>query len=542
MTNESKKPEYDQEFFLALATKGKDAWNAWRRDPANKDVHVTFKGVDFSEPPKDQIDFSGFEFGDEADFSGCKWRGAGWEETRYDPDGFAPGRASFADAAFGYGATFASAIFADRAIFSHAVFGVISNFAGAVFGYLADFSGADLGWEITFARVAFADRAIFACATFGALAKFTDATFGNRADFQNSRFEHTAEFSGTAFGENVTFENAFFGDEAKFSCTFFGRGANFAGTCFGKVADFNSAVFEGRVEFTGKSEQQWTSGQQEVDHVAVKFGGFLADRFLIISFANAHFYREAVFMGRSFGVTSNFTNTYFCVPPDFDSATNIARIDFTGARIGFATPDNWFHWTEDSQTPIRLRALRKIAEETKNHDLERDLYIEERKAERGVYLRQRWDALKKEGWKNWPRNLGKLLSHVLWIVVMALYWALADYGRSFLRPLVWLFASVFFFDWRYTNVLGPLMEKAPDVERYKQALGMLANGNAVPFVGPLTIDTKIKEFLLCPNNANSCLPPIPPEGFQFLVLAQNLFSITCAFFIGLALRNYFKIK
>ena len=27
----AKNPKYDQDFFLALAAKGKDAWNAWRR-------------------------------------------------------------------------------------------------------------------------------------------------------------------------------------------------------------------------------------------------------------------------------------------------------------------------------------------------------------------------------------------------------------------------------------------------------------------------------------------------------------------------------
>jgi hypothetical protein len=70
----AEKPKYDQAFFLALAAKGKDEWNAWRRDPANKDVRVTFAGVDFSEPPRDGIDFSGFEFGVHADFSKCKWR------------------------------------------------------------------------------------------------------------------------------------------------------------------------------------------------------------------------------------------------------------------------------------------------------------------------------------------------------------------------------------------------------------------------------------------------------------------------------------
>ena len=41
--------KYDQDFFLALAAKGKDAWNAWRRDPANEMVPVTFAGIDFSE-------------------------------------------------------------------------------------------------------------------------------------------------------------------------------------------------------------------------------------------------------------------------------------------------------------------------------------------------------------------------------------------------------------------------------------------------------------------------------------------------------------
>jgi hypothetical protein len=56
--------EYDEHikaFFLDLAAKGKDAWNAWRQ--ANKDAQVTFAGVDFSKAPNKQINFSGFEFG-----------------------------------------------------------------------------------------------------------------------------------------------------------------------------------------------------------------------------------------------------------------------------------------------------------------------------------------------------------------------------------------------------------------------------------------------------------------------------------------------
>jgi hypothetical protein len=124
---------------------------------------------------------------------------------------------------------------------------------------------------------------------------------------------------------------------------------------------------------------------------------------------------------------------------------------------------------------------------------------------------------------------------------MGVYWAVSDYGRSFVRPAVWLVSSRFFFYWCYTEVLAQLMAKAPDIEKYKQAVRTLSLGNTVPFVGPLTIDSKVKEFLFCPcRNCPDTL--IPPEGYQWLVLGQNLFSITCVFFIGLALRNYFRIK
>jgi hypothetical protein len=78
----SEKPKYDQAFFLALALKGKDVWNKWRRDPANKDVRVTFAGVNFSQPPNDSINFEGFKFGDGADLSVCKWRGVEWVEIQ----------------------------------------------------------------------------------------------------------------------------------------------------------------------------------------------------------------------------------------------------------------------------------------------------------------------------------------------------------------------------------------------------------------------------------------------------------------------------
>jgi uncharacterized protein YjbI with pentapeptide repeats len=105
---------HDQTFFLTLAEKGKDAWNAWRRNRANKDVRVTFAGIDFSEAPRDEIDFSGLYFGDNADFSGCKWRGV-----------------DFTGGVFGAEADFTDAAFGDESFFSLATFGRFANFTGA---------------------------------------------------------------------------------------------------------------------------------------------------------------------------------------------------------------------------------------------------------------------------------------------------------------------------------------------------------------------------------------------------------------------------
>ncbi|MGB6175046.1 MAG: hypothetical protein WBF43_01615, partial [Methylocella sp.] len=157
-------------------------------------------------------------------------------------------------------------------------------------------------------------------------------------------------------------------------------------------------------------------------------------------------------------------------------------------------------WTKDSRIPIRLRAIRKIAEQAKNHQLARDLYIEERKAERGVYWHQLVEELKKapeelkkkledideqqrEVWSNSrhkrrARNahrlgiavkIARLSVHGLWIVVMGVYWALADYGRSFARPAAWLRLSGYSFYRLYLWILAALTAKASpsDMDRYK---------------------------------------------------------------------------
>ena len=397
----------------------------------------------------------------------------------------------------------------------------------------------------------FPNRAIFTDATFGHRASFKAATFGSRANFTCAIFGKWANFKAATFGRRANFAGAAFGKSVGFKNATFGWKANFAGAAFGDWAVFSMTLFKRGVVFAGKSMDQWTTdfadqADEKIEEAREKRhvdswtrSGSGPDRLLNISFAGARFDGEVDFSGRTFQQAANFTNAHFYSPPDFDAATHLDRIDFSGTLIGFARPGR-LHWTTETKVPLRLRALRKLAEDTKNHDLERDLYIEERKAERGVYLVQRF-----RDWVKDPKRKWALSAHLSWIVVMGVYWAFADYGRSLIRPAVGLALSVWLFYWGYAAILAPLMPQAGtlDAAKYEQAVRMLALGNAVPFVGPLTIYGKVKEFLFCPSGSAECLrQTIPPEGYQWLVLSQNLISIILVFFIGLALRNYFKIK
>ena len=69
------------------------------------------------------------------------------------------------------------------------------------------------------------------------------------------------------------------------------------------------------------------------------------------------------------------------------------------------------------------------------------------------------------------KKIAQLILHLLWIAVMGVYWALADYGRNFALLAVWLVASVFFFYWRYLAVLAPLMSKVGPLDMNKYETG-----------------------------------------------------------------------
>lgn len=292
-------------------------------------------------------------------------------------------------------------------------------------------------------------------------------------------------------------------------------------------------------------------------HAAVHRDGSGSTKFGISFFNRTQFKGVASFCNRSFDSPCNFTGAIFRQPPNFDGCDGIARIYIYGGKITFS--GRWKEradtegkstrfaipgWTTDSTIGLRLRTVRKLAEEAKAHDLEHDLFVEERKAERGILLAQYWNR----GWASLLKP--KLYGHCLWIVAMAGYSLLADYGRSFVRPLVALAVSVPLFWWSYSVILILPIDtiKLPD---FRRATWAFAISNAVPFVGALTLERDVKLTLLCgdrPIDKEHAKPgepvcvPIPGRRFQLLALGQSIFSALCIFFAGLALRNYFKLR
>jgi hypothetical protein len=428
---------------------------------------------------------------------------------------------------------------------------------GASFGDRAKFEGATFNDFASFTGASFGDRASFTGTAFGQYASFTGGVvFGAQASFEFAAFDGAARFDAADFDAGVSFRGATFGEGASFQEAVIGSVSSFDGTAFGDWTFFDAAIFNGAVTFSGKSIMQWTGLFQLITHgfrpdarralkkmheQSWEIYGSAPDRFLNISFPNTRFGGDANFSGRSFGHRAIFTDVRFYRPPDFDAVTNASRIDFTGARISLVSRGK-LPW--DSEAIVRLRAFRKVAEETKNHDLERDLYIEERKAEHGVYLRRLLEEFKRAPIMGKPLIIWRLLGHCLWIAIMFGYGVLADYGRSVERPLGWLVLSVFIFQFGYASILYPLRQKVDPATKdyYDRAVWMLALGNAVPFVGHLSIDAGIKKSLYCPENVCGERAPIPPLGIQVLVIVQNVVSIALIFFFGLALRNYFKIK
>ncbi len=468
---------------LEIARKGREAWNKWRSENPNEGADFTF--VDFSLDENRSIAFEGFAFGEQALFVG---------------------------ATFGDEAQFENANFGNEAQFENAKFGDIAKFDGATFGKNAQFTGV----------------------TFGTYAQFNRTIFEENARFDSATFSRYADFSRAIFGKKARFDGATFKDSATFTAVEFGDVAQFCGATFEANAHFHGAKFEGSALFGAQRQNkrltQYTSEVVDINASFPDAGTY----FRAIDFSHVQFLGLASFAEREFLSDAVFSAARFYTPPDFRGTKHRENLDWTGVRFSFGGYQKlgplripFRRWTTNSNTIKSLRRLRGIAGEIHAVDAERDLFILERQAERGIFWNDWWRA-------DWRTRLTGWWRPLIATVLMSLYRWCSNCGRSIFLPVFWLVVSNTGFYYLYSAIIGEISSES------RGALFDVTFASAIPFgatARPAFQSAVIELF----EQGSPGLITIPWQ-IQVASAAQGITNLVLLFLAGLALRNYFKFR
>jgi hypothetical protein len=589
-TSGGEQKQFQHAKLRAIAQRGHAVWNLWfeRHPPMTT---LDFRGFDFNQYP---IDFSNFVFKAPPDSSACvnftdvvlrdtSFNGATFEtEAEFRKASFRDassfenavffGAARFIDTHFTIEPCFGRAIFHENAIFSGAKFEKTTDFTETTFHNLADFSSARFAHQTDFSRSRFLGRAEFGKATFGMSPKFESVTFADVAIFKEAKFGLSCSFSRTTFGSHADFSSASFakgtgfdnssfhshadftgatlGDGTSFSAVAFGSPALFDTASFGNDADFRAATFHGAAEFrgagfgdrpmfrktrfVGDADFQAAAFGDDIDFECAEFSrsaDFSASirpdaektrlEFNAISFAGASFLGDATFEGRKFKSTTRFGR-----PRDVqDACAAIFRgiPNFHGCELHQDTDfrDTMFRDDFDAiQGPDAARAYRtlKLAmEKAKATREEQQFFRLEMRAEH-------------PGMRFWPRTISSI------------YAAVSDYGFSLRRPVIALLGAAVL-----TGLIHGALANAEaskwqallpsadfDPDRTLQWLRYVAI-NTLPVPGFDKTQMELRDALFGKDGAVVSIA-------MALEMLHKIVSLGCAFLLGLALRNLFKMK
>jgi uncharacterized protein YjbI with pentapeptide repeats len=565
---------------LALAQRGQHVWNAWRNATLPRNVPVDFSDEDFTSVAP-RIDFRGFDLRGKVSFAGARFssdttferstwthatfngaqfgRGASFYSATFEDEAtfddalfqgvaifdsatFAKrvsfvrcrfagafsckgakyrGEASFESAMVADKSSFASAHFVGRASFTNAQLGASTSFSKAHFQSDAEFIAAQLGDELQFSETSFDADVSFERATVGEACNFVQAnirgtmslsgsSFGTRTSYERANFG-TLELDGAKFGDRVSFAKAFirvlgkttdlvFGTEASFDDTTFKGPISFAATLFGKDASFAGATFSGLADFSRARFKGDVSFRSEG---GVPFGD--------VRFEGTYFGGTARFSGRAFKGTTSFRPssrddirlpTVFVEAPDFHNCQLHQDTDFRDAE---------FRGISDPASAHRYRTLKLAMSQHQAVREERNFFRLEMMAERAQE----------------QRRAAKLL--------YTAYSLFSDYGLSAKRPLIALGVVTLASLPLYGLAAGLKPSATPDWHATIQLVEYAAL-NALPVPGIDKTLTSLWEDLSSsgPVRVGILMPLV-----QFV---HRWTALLAFFFIGLALRNFFKLK
>jgi len=280
---------------LSLARCGSTLWNIWRE--ANPSLPIghgidysniaDFSNIDFTH---EQIDFSGFKFGDGAKFNFCKWE-------RY---------ADFFQAEWGDNCEFIGTVWGKRSFFSLAKWGDNCTFEGSFWDHDAIFECAIFGNNINMSNTYWGER-IF----------FNGSKFGNNLNLNLSTWREDVSFSSTGISglSNITMLNPQ-DDRTDIVLTAISdsnfNNVSFQGVEFNGCVHFTNRDFKGCLNFSPFiSENNKWKIQRDTDGCAIQKNGKLDYSDIKIQKIQTSFKKVPNFIGAKITSCTSFDEAIF---------------------------------------------------------------------------------------------------------------------------------------------------------------------------------------------------------------------------------------
>ncbi|WP_417816508.1 pentapeptide repeat-containing protein [Tritonibacter scottomollicae] len=378
--------------------------------------------------------------------------------------------------------------------------------------------------------------------------KFDNASFSTVSTFRGAQFQRKVSFKQATFNDNATFTRAHFVGDVTFYNANFAGAVNMVSVHFDRNVKFVKSSFQGDADFSGcVCEGEFNLSKAHL----VSSVSFLKSRFLSpVKFVSAKFqgftyFTESSFAGKEHACIPNFSNCQFEKPtsfrqalfrdgyPDFsgavlhDKTSFTARMEPTSDEIAEdGTLKGRTFWPRKTkQDPVRARescatirhvlAQQGLPEEA-HFFFRREMYFAGRPSEDCAGLPSK------------KRSKGRSFSERL---PYLLFGWLSDFGYSIQRPLVWLLCLWAFGGAAFWGYLASCCVPAPPgvVERPMGTAMALSFSNLFPLFG------------FGRGALGEILDKMPPV-LQVLSGAQTVLSLPLLFFLGLALRQRFRLR
>ncbi|MEX0306057.1 MAG: pentapeptide repeat-containing protein [Ruegeria sp.] len=475
---------------------GAESWNRWARRES-RGTRVEFKGTIPRDGEGGSADFRGYYFPVSVTFNNVTLVNA-----------------AFDDASFGDHVSFLGTVFKNGAMFE---------------------------------KTHFVSGAAFRSSRFEGTARFLETTFSKRCDFQLTRFQSGAVFRGANFEETVTFNNlkckkfitfsdVHFHGAADFRSSTFNGSCNFMSSTFEKGASFPNAKFQSNANFAGTSFQGISAFGQCHFKGPCSFELSTFDE--VASFFEAKFEGRATFRHSKFNGSLDISGAKFLAIPDFRQTALGHHLSLRSAKISCG------ECFEDGDAD-RLRRLKEIAIQTKDHVLEQEFFALEMTAARTTEVPEQLQTrplyrirpsvrqvFKTKQFGNIKKQmryevLRRQTSNELRLLPNYLYGLLSDFGQSITRPILGILASLFIF--------ATLFRAIATCQGAGWTSAFVYSGSLLfPFFSFARNEGKLARDALFGEDFLS----LPLSVFG---LVEGTLGLIFVFLIGLALRNRFRL-